>query len=722
MRIIILLIILSSPIIVSAQTPFWQQTNGPSGGSSQFAFNSKGDIFNLGRYVLRSTDDGLSWQNITPDFFSGSGSLNGWAISSHDDLYLSLDSSVYRSRDNGVSWSVVLKNIPYGWLVASKTGPMYVEHPNGTRFMWRSTDDGDTWTNLSLTMPSTIQGNFYATSTGKIIFLDYETTHFYFSTNNGNSWVDQSTIPFRLGDIQGTANGYLFCGYALSNTATDVFHGYTIRSTDNGVTWDSINKGTDLIISSNNILLETISPDTIQFSTDYGNTWNLTTMLPDSKALCDYYYNSVDQKENIYWSLADRASRYNTVTKTVQEISVPIENVGNLLIDKNGSIISQGYISFSVSTDKGQSWSTQTGLEDSLYCGKFYAFAHDSSGGIIALGHSDFFRSTDDGKTWLDVFQLIIEHLPNGYLSANTIVTAPNGNIFICDVDYNIMRSSDLGKTWDINVASGLPNGVSAIACDSSGVLYTFFGQAIYRSIDNGGSWQFMINIISPFLYKHIVTTSNVTCIIVTTKGEIFAGTGQDGIIISTDQGITWNVINEHLDSARVAALFAAPNGDVYGIAYGSSLQDGLIYRPYHGTRWYNANDGLGNTDDLQTMAFASDGTAYLGTRGRGVWRSQGVVNAVRQTDNIINKVSLHILQSPASAYATITYSLPERIFTKLDLCDALGRTLLTLTNGIMDAGEHSVNAAFDNISNGMYFIRLTTEKGNAVEKIVINK
>jgi photosystem II stability/assembly factor-like uncharacterized protein len=532
----------------NAQQPFWTQTNGPSGrGGEQFGFNSKGDIFCIGQYLLRSTDDGASWKDITPNPYFGT--EFGWAISAQDYLFILTDSSLYRSEDNGDTWNIALKKVSGGWVAASNTGPIYVGAlPN----LWRSTDEGTTWANITSHMPYAWRGyNIGITSFGELTLINRLDTIFYFSTNEGNSWSQKYTLPFRMMTyaLQSTSNGYLYSGYAQRSTATDVDNGFAIRSKDNGLTWDSLIRGNNLIICSNDVLFATVSPDSLMSSTDYGNSW-MKIILPDATEVndYDYYNNPADQKGNIYWSLPDRVSRYNTVTKQVQEISIPIGDVINLLIEKDGTIISQGDVSFSVSRNYGKSWSTQTGMDDSLYPGKFYAFAHDSSRGIIAIGHSDFFRSTDLGTTWQDQSKLQFSQLPPNFLSDHAMLTAPNGNIFVCDVDYNIMRSSDLGKTWNNNVSSGLPQGITSLSCDLSGILYTFSGQSIYRSTNNGDSWQFMINIIDPFLFNHIVTTSTVSSLVTTSKGEIFAGTTHDGIIMSSDKGMTWNVVNEYLD------------------------------------------------------------------------------------------------------------------------------------------------------------------------------
>src|SRR5438132_8464495 len=102
-------------VSASAQTPFWKQTNGPSGGSnSKFMFNSNGDIFNIyytysySHELLRSTNDGASWKNITPDFLTTY--VEESVISANDNIYIVANNLIYRSQDNGETWKLILQN------------------------------------------------------------------------------------------------------------------------------------------------------------------------------------------------------------------------------------------------------------------------------------------------------------------------------------------------------------------------------------------------------------------------------------------------------------------------------------------------------------------------------------------------------------------------------------------------------------------------------------
>jgi photosystem II stability/assembly factor-like uncharacterized protein len=688
----------------------WVQTGGPSAGPSSMAFNSKGDIFDLNGYLIRSTDNGNSWQDISPPFF-GLGTIS-WGIS-HDNIYFLLsDGSFFRSTNNGSSWEQTFKTpIQEFQLYLSKTWTLYLLHSAGNGFqhiLLRSLDDGVTWNDISNGLPNYTEPYtfFSITPTGELFLQGYQ-RNVYYSLDKGNSWTMESTLPYRLQTgILGTSNGYIFCGNAIYDSVKYVQTSMVIRSTDNGKTWDSIGNSAATLVASNDTIgfTSSYSYDFI-FSKDYGTTWKTSPLLQVFRITNDTSYP--DHFGNIYWSTEDITIKFNIYSGTATEFSIPIGKVDKLLIDRNENIIATGNAFISVSKNKGKSWVTNPNAEG-LFTQGGKVIGFDSTGRVIVIfGDNAFSRSSNLGMSWDEFF------LPVSTNGWRQILTAPDGNIFVLGVNV-IIYSTDTGKTWANATA---PSSISypGIDVDKSSTLYSFTNQHILRSIDTAHSWQILLD-ISTLLSG---TLSTITSLVVKPQGEIYVGTSLDGIIRSLDLGAHWEVANANLGSAHISALFAAPDGGVTAFSKGGNLHDGIIYRPHNGSKWFSQNAGLRYTDNLTTMAFAPDGTAYLGTNGEGVWRSQGF-SAVNEAKE--NNIQLSISPNPASNMIEVTYSLRKTEYIILDLCDLLGRTLLKISEGNQDAGEHSMNAGLHTLPAGMYFIRLMTSEGSQTQKIIIAK
>lgn len=100
------LILLLSCIATSAfaQTNFWEQTNGPFGGTiGSLAINANGDAF-AGAFggVFRSTDNGDSWQQINNGLTNTL--VRTLAINDNSDIFAGTSDGLFRSNDNGDNW------------------------------------------------------------------------------------------------------------------------------------------------------------------------------------------------------------------------------------------------------------------------------------------------------------------------------------------------------------------------------------------------------------------------------------------------------------------------------------------------------------------------------------------------------------------------------------------------------------------------------------------
>jgi hypothetical protein len=106
--------------------------------------------------VFRSVDSGATWTATSADLPPVP--VNAMAVDASGALYVGNDFSLYRSRDQGASWTdVQLWTTVSSLAVDPGTGTLYAASPDGSIHsgVLMSTDGGDTWTNTGLPMGAT---------------------------------------------------------------------------------------------------------------------------------------------------------------------------------------------------------------------------------------------------------------------------------------------------------------------------------------------------------------------------------------------------------------------------------------------------------------------------------------------------------------------------------------------------------------------------------------
>ena len=186
----------------------------------------------LGSAVYRSTDRGITW---TPANAGLSGVWQPALIHDGTNLFLGTTGAIYRSADEGQSWSK-MKSLPKGtfcpcFTITGRT--LYAG--TSTDGVLRSTDEGTTWMPANTGLSNV--GEQCLAVGDSILFSGMGVAPLFRSTDNGITWAEaDSGLPGRDGVIL-PADGFLFAG-------TD--YGM-YRSSNLGVSWDSINTGFDPI-------------------------------------------------------------------------------------------------------------------------------------------------------------------------------------------------------------------------------------------------------------------------------------------------------------------------------------------------------------------------------------------------------------------------------------------------------------------------------------------
>ncbi len=264
--------------IAFSQTEFWQQTNGPSGYGPytgqvfSLAINSSGNIF-AGCYggVFRSTDNGESWSpTALTDYNVGSltTNLSGHIFAGAIEIYPGLDSRVFRSTNNGASWTDVgFTDTSYvrSFAINSKG---YVFAGTYYRGVFRSTDNGESWRQINTGLTDTQVVALAINSHGHLFAgTSYYGGGVFRSTDSGESW-SRTGLRAPITALAVNPDGHIFA-------AESGFNPLILRSTDNGESWRQVNSGFNtycLSINSSRHIFAGGAGGVLR-STDNGGNW-----------------------------------------------------------------------------------------------------------------------------------------------------------------------------------------------------------------------------------------------------------------------------------------------------------------------------------------------------------------------------------------------------------------------------------------------------------------
>ena len=225
---------------------------------------------NWGNGVLRSTDNGATWSEVndqTPWSNRQGQSMvampdDSIVLMGGSDWYSNLNNNdVWRSTDDGTTWTEVNANA--GW--SARSGQSSVAMPDGSIVLmggsnpgvvllndvWRSTDDGATWTlmNASAGWSARSGQSSVVMPDGSIVLMGgYDgnpKNDTWRSTDDGATWTEQNASSgwSARTDFSSVAmpdgSIVLMGGYSYSNGGRYLNDMW--RSTDEGVTWTEVN-------------------------------------------------------------------------------------------------------------------------------------------------------------------------------------------------------------------------------------------------------------------------------------------------------------------------------------------------------------------------------------------------------------------------------------------------------------------------------------------------
>ena len=680
------------------------------------------------------------WQNPLPQ----GNNLFGLKVFDENNALCISSNNVLRTSNGGENWNVINTGFP------GVNSCISVYDQNSCiilidfNLLIKSSNGGYNWFHFNYlnNIRAPVSITFINNNTGFLISrLNYSPeggTQLMRTSNGGLNWeikkVDDSyeiyyiNFPDQITGYAAGRNNYLL---------------KLLKSTDSGITWDSIPSLISIIPTSLYFINESTgfiaSYSGIHKTINEGNNWSFINNLNlGVKKL--QFLDSLNGYSSDNWGVISKTTdggmswaellneRMNDFYFLNSEISYAVGSGGRI----------------AKSSNSGGNWIRQDKslTEDVLFDISF----SDNNTGFIIGDQRKILKTVNGGINWnvtqfeisfASEFTALAKSEPsNWYIAAN-----PNGKI---------LKTSNTGFTWDT-----LYTGLYAItrlefvnATMGFGVCKygTFFkttngGQnwIIYNTIWSGQTWSMdfidentgfaggnqtrkttnggtnweAINFGQYYYSSDIQFVNHNTGFIATIPGLVESANSSAGTILkTTNGGLNWqpkscgggsvtdiNFVNERIGFALTGIYLNAYN----------------IYKTTNGgENWFKILSS--NSDDLTSVFFSDSLTGYsIGFYGKIIKTTNGGIEPVGiipvETEIPISINLFQNYPNPFNPVMNLEFGISKLGFVSLKVYDILGKEIKTLVNESKSAGKYVVEFDGSNLPSGIYFYRLNFDE-----------
>jgi len=582
----------------------------------------------FGDGVYRSDDGGDSWINTgltesnhigrivvdptDPDrvFVAAAGLLYGY----NDER------GIYRSTDAGANWERVLfvtdstaaidvainpvnTDILFAAMWERTRKPWVRDYGGETSGIHRSTDGGDTWTQLGaangLPAPNPQTGRIglaISESDPSIIYARYTTNEItnvfdglYKSTDNGDNWTLVTLNA--LSNIDASF-GWYFGNVRIHPTNPDEVYvlGQTIyKTTNSGNSWNEVS---GMHVDHHALEYSKLNPNFIlegndggaYISENGGNTWTKFTNLP----ITQFYNIEVDnlQPERLYGGTQDNNTIRTLTGGTSDWVSIIGGDGFHVNVDPNNNdyvYAESQYGNLRRSTDGGFSFTNATsgisGGDRNNWNTPVILSPFDSE--TLYYGTNRLY-SSDKAVFWTVISPDLTDGVhPSGSLTYGTLtaIAASYNNlntIYTGSDDGNVHVTFDGGVTWT-DVASGLPDryvtSIATIPADDNTAYITLSGYGeldydahVFKTTDGGQNWTDISSNLPSIPVNDIVYDEASEMLFVATDLNVW---------YSNDDGTNWDILGNELPMTIIRDLkIHAPTNTLYAGTFGRSMHN----------------------------------------------------------------------------------------------------------------------------------------------------
>jgi photosystem II stability/assembly factor-like uncharacterized protein len=645
-----------------------------------FGINTQYQVF---RFDQNATDG--SWENITPTF---SLTINVYDIAADPNGHVYLATSRYgvlRSDDNGSTWLIKKQNL-YDTLSKTKIdsgiyflglasdGTLFASMQYGS--VWRSTDHGDNWQKFPKRDPdSSASGSFQSTMAiapnGNVVIGNYGNFTkitggtIYVTDDNGSSWKKVYQREWNSGDRKNHVDKLL--RVPGENVLYANAHGPTLRSLDNGLTWDvmdSQKRGDEpfSMASLGSSLFQVCEPDGVFLSGDNGKNWE----EKNTGLLAQYMRGIAINSHQDIFAITEYGLHISSDNGDSWDIAPEYgENYfPNIFINSKDYIYIGTERGLYRSKDNGKTLSHIDINLDTTTNNRIIQVGESPWGALYSATQIEsigFIYSTNDGDSWQIVPNMPPSSAPEAFTFAtrDTLLSSRGSQYYL---------STNQGVNWDI-IASDNPNGSKELLIYRDGSYLSLAdgeGGGIKRSTDGAHTWQQIFPPTGDF-----PAFKNYFSMTVDVKGDI---------VVCTDSGIYQSVDKNFTEWRSVSRGLSAQDFPNHFVNVSAVVQNSIDHRFYAATRGLSVFQSIPDFD-----------TSKVGVR-------EVSASAL---------VQMSANPNPFSEHVTLGFHTSEYSDVKLELFDALGRHERSIFHSFLDPGEHSVTIDGAGLPSGEHIVAL---------------
>ena len=663
----------------------------------------------IGNGIYKSYDAGETWEHSGLELSAYIGRIivdynnsNRVYTAACGNLFTpSEERGIYRSLDGGATWERMLfvnDTVAAIDLVQHPENPDILfaamwERTRGLEYrhsfgegtgIWKSTDGGDTWVEMTNGLPAGDVGRpglTIAESNPDVLYVFYDMPNsevgVYKTQNGGDLWTQ--TNDWQLSGMNSSFGWYF--GQVRVHPEDEnmlwVMGVQMYKSSNGGSSWQD---GTGYAVHvdhhamyfdqvNNRILLG--NDGGLYYSMNNGSSWTKINNLPFTQ----FYAIDVDYQNperliggtqdnntimtndgglNNWQPILGGDGMYCLIDYSNPNILYAEYQWGNLYKSTNGGN-NMDYIGWSWNGER-INWSAPLAMDPV-----------DSD--ILYFGSYRVWKSTNGGSSWNDVSGDITKGINQYFHTITTIAVSPlNNNIVIAGTGDGLIHiSTNAGATWE-NITNGIPDRwITRVIADP------YDENTIYATI-SGFRWDEQL----PHVYK------------------------------SEDLGQTWQSISGNLPELPVNDIVLDPMYPGY-IYIGTDA--GVFFTNNNGQEWFMLSDGLPSAAVVAMKIHNPSRSLVIGTYGVSMYRLN--LDDLVSVDELINRqyAKIKVFPNPFSNYISIQGELPEDM--KIQVYNAAG-TLILNTDKIN-------GSELSGLERGVYFFNFVDSNGKTfqTEKVI---